>query len=372
MPFSSTDPDTPIFDRAEGSPRSLPIEGTDVMQARHVVIRTIDWQAGRSEALERFHSEMLALARLHHPHLERIHHLFRAPDHYMAVFEQAQGEPLDEMLRRSGAISWQAATSLMCQALDGLQHAHLHGVVHRDVRPANLAVTGSGELKVCSFGVLRGPYADNVELTAQFDSSLAYMAPEQIRGEPGDCRIDVYAVGAILFEILTGQPLFAQSSDYELMLAVVREEPVPPQTLNPAIPDRLQAAILRALAKSGRQRFQTAFEFRAELAAILANEGSWTTTEGSAEPLAIATPVFTPRHRPQARNKPASNYRSAARKLAQSFQRRLPRSFPTLPAGRTGAAVAGLAVVAFAIFQTLQPTAPTAPEAQLAAPDRTV
>lgn len=370
MPFSSTELDSPGFDSVEGSSRNEPIEGTDVLQARHVVIRSIAWQNGRSEVLERFHSEILALARLHHPHVERIQHLFRASDHYLTVLEKRQGEPLDGMLKRAGPVSWQTATSMMCQALDGLQNAHLHGVVHRDVRPSNLEVSSSGELKVCNFGVLRGPFADNAEFIGQFDGSLRYMAPEQVRGELGDCRIDIYSIGAVLYELLAGRPLFDQVSDYDLMLAVVRDEPLSLQTRNPAIPDRLQAAVMRAIAKSSRQRFQTAFEFRSELEAVLANEAVPARPEHLADIKRTAAGAHTPPSKPAVGRKAEIVYGAAVRNAFQLLQRRWSLSAPRFAVNRACATYASVALAVLVGAYALWPTKPLiAPATQIATQD---
>jgi len=268
-----TDIDPAMLGGATSMAEAAAISATDIMHARPVAVRRINLPSDSARASDAFHSELLALARLQHPNLAPTHNLFRMPDHYLLVSEEIQGEPIDQPLRKSGPIAWKAAVSLICQALDGLHHAHLHGVLHCDLRPSNLLVTRNAEVKIIGFEVTRGHGAlPAAEFIGHIAGSPNYMPPEQIRGEAADCRVDVYAIGAVLYEIVTGRPLFDLSSDYEVMLAAVREAPVPPQTINVMLPDRLQAAILKALAKSPKERFQSAFEFRSELIAVLNSE----------------------------------------------------------------------------------------------------
>jgi len=244
--------------------------GLDILLEREVALKLLRPELTHNPHLvKRFRTEAVAFARLNHPHIVTLHQLFRDGENYFMVLEFVLGETLDRLIKRCGPIPWQTALPLICQALEGMEHAHILKVIHRDIKPANLILTQTGVVKLMDFGVAR--MLENTEATQSgyILGTLKYMSPEQIQGQDIDYRVDIYAIGMVLYELLTGHAPFDKQTDYELIRAHVEEYPKPPMMLVPHIPPRLDAAVLRALEKSPADRFQSASEFRGELEAIL-------------------------------------------------------------------------------------------------------
>ena len=187
--------------------------------------------------------------------------------------EFVEGRSLEKLLQ-SGRLPIQAGIDYICQTLSGLQYAHARGVVHRDVTPGNLIVTGDGRVKLTDFGLAKSP--GDYQLTNDGDivGSLYYMPPEQVRHqrEP-DYRSDIYSTGAVLYEILTGKKLFESGDRLSLMVAQVHKQPVPPIDIEPGISPELNAIVLKALAKDPAQRYQSAGEFRLALKRVGRSSG---------------------------------------------------------------------------------------------------
>lgn len=245
---------------------------TDEMLDREVAIKLMRPElAHRADLAERFRSEAVILARLDHPNIARLHGLAREGDQWFMVMEFVPGETLLRRLERGGRIHWTDAIRTMAQLLDALEYAHALGVVHRDVKPANLILRPDGRLKVTDFGIARVLGASRATRAGHVVGTLEYMAPEQIRGEDVDGRADIYAAGIVLYEMLAGVVPFTATSEYALMTAQLHA-PVPSlQTLGGEVPADLDQHLARALAKGAADRFPTAAAFRAALEAVLAS-----------------------------------------------------------------------------------------------------
>lgn len=249
--------------------------GIDVMLERQVALKLLRPELTHMpDLVKRFHTEAVALARLNHPHIVTLHQLFRDGDQYFMVLEFVRGETLDRLIKRCSPIPWQTACPLICQALAGLEHAHILKVVHRDIKPANLILTQTGIVKLMDFGIARMRESGDLTQVGNMIGTLKYMSPEQIQGEDIDHLADIYAVGAVLYEMLTGHPPFDGKTDYELIRAKVEADPKPLRAFVPDIPSRLEAAVLRALARSAQERFESAGKFRTELEAVLKEAAS--------------------------------------------------------------------------------------------------
>lgn len=238
----------------------------DEMLDREVAIKVLRPEAGRTaELLERFRTEAVALARLAHPNIATIFGLQREADNLFMIMELLKGETLEQRLRR-GAFGWREGIGIMTQLLAALEYAHANGVIHRDLKPANVMLCAGGAVKVMDFGVARVLGTARQTRVGTVVGTIAYMAPEQVRGEEGDARTDVYAAGMLCYELLTGHAAFAADSEWELMRAVL-ERPAPdPRALAPGVPDWLAAVVGRALAKAAADRFDSAASFGTELA----------------------------------------------------------------------------------------------------------
>jgi eukaryotic-like serine/threonine-protein kinase len=210
----------------------------------------------------RFLREIEVQGRLNHPNIARVHNALHFKDSLILTMEFVEGHTLEKLLRK-GRIPMSAGINYICQTLSGLQYAHERGVVHRDVTPGNLIITPDGIAKLTDFGLAKS--LGDYQLTNDGDivGSLHYMPPEQVRhNSDPDPRSDIYAVGAVLYEILTGKKLFECRDRLSLMVAQVQRQPVPPIEIEPAIGPELNAIVLKALSKDPGQRYQSAEEFR--------------------------------------------------------------------------------------------------------------
>jgi serine/threonine-protein kinase len=238
-------------------------KGVDTMLDREVAIKVLRPElTSQTSVVERFRSEAVTLAKLNHPNIATLYSLFRNGDELFMVLEFVRGETLDNILQRRGALPAEEAIPVFSQVLDGIDHAHELGVVHRDIKPANMMLTEKGTLKVLDFGIARLLGSARMTRAGNIIGTLEYMAPEQVKGMETDGRSDIYALGMMLYEVLTGQLPFQTENEFELMKLQTEEMPKFPREINPAIPEAVEAAIMIAIQKNPDDRFQTAGEFR--------------------------------------------------------------------------------------------------------------
>lgn len=238
-------------------------KGVDTMLDREVAIKALRPElASQTSVVERFRSEAVTLAKLNHPNIATLYTMFRQGDELYMVLEFVRGETLDNILQRRGVLPAEEAVPVFCQVLDGIDHAHELGIVHRDIKPANMMLTEKGTLKVLDFGIARLLGSARMTRAGNIIGTLEYMAPEQVRGLETDGRSDIYALGMMLYEVLTGRLPFQTENEFELMKLQTEATPQPPREINPAIPPEVEAAIMKAIAKDPAERFQTAGEFR--------------------------------------------------------------------------------------------------------------
>ncbi|MGH9764378.1 MAG: serine/threonine protein kinase, partial [Blastocatellia bacterium] len=241
-------------------------KGVDLMLEREVAIKALRTELARQpNVVERFRAEAVTLAKLNHPNIATLHSFFRQGDDYFMVMEFVRGETVDSVLRRSGGMVVQTALPLFCQALDGIDHAHQMAIIHRDIKPANIMLTESGSIKVMDFGIARVLGTARMTRQGNIIGTIEYMSPEQVRGQETDSRSDIYSLGILLYEMLTGRVPFSSPSEYDLMKSQIEDAPTPPRDFAPHIPLPVEAAIMRALAKKPEARYQTAGDFRQAL-----------------------------------------------------------------------------------------------------------
>jgi TolB-like protein/tRNA A-37 threonylcarbamoyl transferase component Bud32/Tfp pilus assembly protein PilF len=221
-------------------------------------------------ARRRFRKEALALSTLNHPNIATVFDFDTQDGVDFLVMELVPGESLRDRLK-SGPLAIEEAARLGRQLLEGLSAAHARGVVHRDLKPENVRVTPEGRLKVLDFGLatLVGPVDESATTRTVSELGLKgtvpYMAPEQLRGQAVDARTDLFAAGAVLYEMVTGSRPFAQKAGPALIEAILHAEPPAPRSLNPAIPEGLEAVLLKSLEKDPKGRYQSAAEFLRDL-----------------------------------------------------------------------------------------------------------
>ena len=262
---------------------------TDTMLDRDVALKVLRPELARQAALvERFRAEAVALARLRHEHIAALYGLDRQGDELVMVMEYVSGETLEALLAREGKMSWRQAVPVLRAVLAALGHAHVRGVVHRDIKPANVMVDTDGTVKVMDFGIARLMGENRQTRAGVAIGTPSYMAPEQLRGEDVDGRTDLYAAGALLYELLTGRVAFQADSDYSLMMQQLHEAPAAPSTITGSVPRALDAAVARAMSKKPAQRYPSATDFSRALDEI-------TTDAFSVEPIRDAAAAVVSR-----------------------------------------------------------------------------
>lgn len=241
-------------------------KGIDVMLDREVAIKMLRPELARqAQIVERFRSEAVTLAKLNHPNIATLYSFQRQGDDFFMVMEYVSGETLDALIRRKGAMPTDEAISLFCQALEGMGRAHKLVIVHRDIKPANMMLTEDGSIKVMDFGIARVLGTARMTRQGNIVGTIEYMSPEAIQGAEVDARSDIYSLGILLYEMLTGRVPFVNDTEYSLMMAQINEPPPPPRAFAPHIPIPVEQAILRALAKRPEERFQSVGDFRRAL-----------------------------------------------------------------------------------------------------------
>jgi serine/threonine-protein kinase len=232
---------------------------------REVAIKILNPELADADLMRRFRTEATTLARLNHPEIATIHELLRSDQDVVMVMELVRGESLDRMLERLGALPPERVAYLVDRVLSALDHAHLAGIVHRDMKPANVMVTASGGIKIMDFGVafIRG--AEHVGAVGGMVGTPAYMPPEQILGHDVDGRADLYAVGVIFYRLLTGAFPFSADTMEDMLRKQLSDLPTPLRQHRDGLPAWCEGIVQRALAKSPADRFQAAKEFRSAL-----------------------------------------------------------------------------------------------------------
>ncbi|WP_159481748.1 protein kinase [Streptomyces caniferus] len=266
---------------------------------RTVAVKTLAAElALQPEFLTRFQREARAAAALNHPGVATVHDVGEdaeggAAEPYL-VMEYVEGRTLGHVLK-DGSLPVAQAVGITGQVLEALEHSHGHAIVHRDIKPANVMLTGTGRVKVVDFGIAKAlsEMATRLTGTGVAVGTPAYLAPEQINGGATDHRTDLYAVGCLLYELLTGRPPYTGDSPFSVMHQHLAAEPVPPSQLRPELPPALDAVIVRALRKDREDRFAQASAMHRAL-------------DEASRPTAPAPPARTPTTLDPAAPRPAA------------------------------------------------------------------
>jgi serine/threonine protein kinase len=229
------------------------------------VLRTI--YSNDASFMERFRTEAASLAALAHPNITAIYDLLQSGPHHGMIMELVLGHTLEHVLSLKRRLEPRQALAIVAQAAAGLGYVHRCGVVHRDIKPANIMVTAEGVLKIMDFGIARIEGTKRLTRDGSVVGTLAYAAPEQIKTGAGEPRSDQYSLACMLYEMLSGNPPFDAASEYELMQAQIAQPPEPATKLVPGLPVEIDRALLRALAKSPAERFDSVEEFARALGA---------------------------------------------------------------------------------------------------------
>lgn len=259
--------------------------GHDMILDREVAVKVVHGQLAHPSPIEtRSHKEASAQGKLNHPNIACLYNLIRYEDDWLIVMEFVPGEPLQAILARTGAMPLAHALPLFVQILDGIAHAHQRGIIHRDIKPGNVMVNDDNQVKIVDFGLAK-VQDRNLTQTMTTMGTVAYMSPEQARGEFLDHRTDIWSLGIVLYEMLAGRRPFQGVHEHAVLYSILHKTPPPlprrSQDTVPAVPKMIERILFRALDKDPASRFQTVDAFRNAL-------------EDATQRLAVSVPLPEP------------------------------------------------------------------------------
>jgi serine/threonine-protein kinase len=268
-----------IGDRLGSGGMSSVHQATDLILERTVAVKILAEHLSDDERfVARFRREALAVAKLIHPNIVQVYDTGIDEGRHYIVMEYVQGRSGAQILQRQGPLDADTTAEIGAQACAGLDYAHRRGIIHRDVKPGNLMVTGGpaggGEMtiKLTDFGIARAVEQTRITQVGSVVGTAAYLSPEQVRGEEATPATDVYALGVVLYQFLTGRLPYEGSTLAELAVRQQNEKPLPPSTYNDDVPATLGAAVLRALEGDPNRRYASASELAGGLALGLQGE----------------------------------------------------------------------------------------------------
>jgi serine/threonine-protein kinase len=268
-------------------------EGSDEVLARPVAVKVLHPHlAADASFVQRFRAEAVAAARLSHPSIVQIFDTCSDDGVEAIVMELVRGTTLRERLDRAGPLPASEAIDVVGQVADALEVAHRRGVIHRDVKPANILLCQDGRVMVADFGIAKAADVADMTQSGAVLGTAKYLAPEQVSGEAVTPRADVYSLGVVLYEVLTGRAPFEGDNEMAIALARLHRDPIPPRSLRAGVPRRLEAVVLRAMTRDPKGRYASAGELRAALLAADPGRDADVTAWSAPEP--VTPPEGTP------------------------------------------------------------------------------
>lgn len=238
----------------------------DAIDDRTVAVKILrDEFLGNTEFLRRFKNESKAIAVLSHPNIVRVFDVSFTGSVHSIVMEYIDGITLKDYIERQGVLTWKEAVHFTLQILRALQHAHDKGIVHRDIKPHNIMLLQNGAIKVTDFGIARFARSDVKTITDRAIGSVHYISPEQAMGESTDEKSDIYSVGVMLFEMLTGRLPFEADTAVSVAIKQIQTQAQRPTSINPSIPEGLEDITIRAMQKDAARRYRSAAEMISDI-----------------------------------------------------------------------------------------------------------
>ena len=240
--------------------------GRDLLLKRTIAVKVLkDQMTGDAAFIRRFEREAQSAAALSHPHIVNIYDVGEEDGIYFMVMEYVDGKNLKDYIREKGSLSASETIKITRQIAEALEQAHAAGVVHRDIKPQNILFSREGKIKVTDFGIAIAGDGVTVTVGDQIIGSVQYISPEQARGELAGKQSDLYSLGIVMYEMVTGKVPFTAESPVALAMKHIQEQIVPPRRVVESIPEALEEIILKAVAKDSAERYGTAAELLADL-----------------------------------------------------------------------------------------------------------
>ncbi len=314
-------------------------KATDLILERTVAVKVLAEHLSDDERfIARFRREALAVAKLIHPNIVQVYDTGVDEGRHYIVMEYVEGRSGAQILQRHGPVGPEIAAEIGAQACAGLDYAHRRGIIHRDVKPGNLMVVGGpvggGELtvKLTDFGIARALEQTRITQVGSVVGTAAYLAPEQVRGDEATPATDVYALGVVLYQFLTGRLPYEGSSLAELAVRQQNEKPLPPSTYNDEVPETLGGAVLRALEGDPNRRYASAEELASGLRLGLQGEDvTLPLQEGTAATSVLGEETAATRHLDPGTAR--TEYRPAQSQTRRPEPRRAAPPPPVAPSG---------------------------------------
>ncbi len=284
-------------------------KGTDMQTGKLVAVKVLKQEyVNNPDLVRRFKNEAKAISLLNHPNITKVYDVSVSDDLQYIVMEYIEGITLKEYMEYRGkALTYKETVHFIMQILAALQHAHDKGIVHRDIKPQNIMLLSDGTIKVMDFGIARFSRSESRTITDKAIGSVHYISPEQARGNPTDLRADLYSVGVMMYEMLSGTLPFESDSPVSVAIKQISEEARPLRELNPSVPEALASITARAMAKDPAERYPSAREMMADLEEFKKNPNS--ARRGMRpQPVAAPPPVEEPtRCMPKAQEKQSAH-----------------------------------------------------------------
>lgn len=234
-------------------------EAIDTFSGRRVAIKMLkDAAANNTQAIKRFVIESKAVEMLDHENIVKIYGISVRGDHKYIVMEYLEGISLRDYMKTKGPLDWREAVAFIEQILAALDHSHMKGVVHRDIKPQNIMILERGVVKVTDFGIAKIPKAETLTMADKAIGTVFYISPEQAQSKKVDPRSDLYSLGVMFYEMVTGKLPFIADTPVAVILKHIKDKPLPPTQLNSKIPIGLEQIILCAMEKEPAARYQSA------------------------------------------------------------------------------------------------------------------
>lgn len=265
----------------------------DIVLNRHIAVKVLrDEFTTDEEFIKRFETEAQSAARLTHPNIVSIYDVGMDNGIYYIVMELIQGKTLKEIIvEEGGPLPWKWSVNVAMQIASALEMAHKNNIIHRDIKPHNIIITEDGVAKVTDFGIAKAVSNSTITAFGKTIGSVHYFSPEHARGGYTDAKSDLYSLGVVMYEMVTGKVPFDADTPVSVALKHMQEEAVEPRTVNPNVPEAVNKIIMKALQKEPVMRYQTATEMLQDLKMSLKNPSGDFVDESTYDPTAVTQKI---------------------------------------------------------------------------------